>query len=172
MTYLRYKISSGVFAESIYGLAASIGLPGWFVELRHDATHNQVRVDTLLSYSSSAYIYLCHYLSFYILSNCCHSQSYVSQCLTVSVHTSIYRRMYILYYLLLCLSIFVSIYVHVFFCGYLFGIQCVCHAFNKIFACSLFPYLRYLLWTCFELPLTDWYVYRWSYWFLCCWWSW
>mmetsp|Transcript_11526 Transcript_11526/g.11166 ORF Transcript_11526/g.11166 Transcript_11526/m.11166 type:complete len:578 (+) Transcript_11526:116-1849(+) len=32
----------GYFAESIYGLAASIGLPGWFVELRHDATHNQI----------------------------------------------------------------------------------------------------------------------------------
>ena len=32
----------GYFAESIHGLAAAIGLPAWFVELRHDATHNQL----------------------------------------------------------------------------------------------------------------------------------
>lgn len=32
----------GVFADSIYSIAQTLGLPGWIVELRHDATHNQL----------------------------------------------------------------------------------------------------------------------------------
>lgn len=32
----------GVFAESVFSIAQTIGLPGWIVELRHDATHNQL----------------------------------------------------------------------------------------------------------------------------------
>lgn len=32
----------GVFAESVLSLAERLGLPGWIVELRHDATHNDL----------------------------------------------------------------------------------------------------------------------------------
>lgn len=46
----------GYFAESIYGLAASIGLPGWFVELRHDATHNQIPTLSVLRAASNRLI--------------------------------------------------------------------------------------------------------------------
>ena len=38
----------GYYADSIYTIAAKIGLPGWFVELRHDATHNQFPSISLL----------------------------------------------------------------------------------------------------------------------------
>ncbi len=32
----------GYFADSVLNLAERLGLPGWIVELRHDATHNQL----------------------------------------------------------------------------------------------------------------------------------
>jgi len=32
----------GTFADSIFSIAQTIGLPGWIVELRHEATHNQL----------------------------------------------------------------------------------------------------------------------------------
>lgn len=32
----------GLFADSVHNLASRIGLPAWFVELRHDATHNHL----------------------------------------------------------------------------------------------------------------------------------
>ena len=38
----------GVFADSVLGLAARIGIPGWIVELRHEATHNKLPSLSLL----------------------------------------------------------------------------------------------------------------------------
>ena len=38
----------GYFADSVASLAQRIGLPGWFVELRHDATHQQLPSLTML----------------------------------------------------------------------------------------------------------------------------
>ena len=38
----------GVFADSVLGLAARIGIPGWLVELRHEATHNKLPTLSLL----------------------------------------------------------------------------------------------------------------------------
>lgn len=32
----------GYFASSVLGIAERVGIPGWIVELRHDATHNQL----------------------------------------------------------------------------------------------------------------------------------
>lgn len=38
----------GFFAESIYNIASRIGLPGWIVEIRHDATHDRLPSLSLL----------------------------------------------------------------------------------------------------------------------------
>jgi hypothetical protein len=38
----------GVFAESIYNIASRLGLPGWIVEIRHDATHDRLPSLSLL----------------------------------------------------------------------------------------------------------------------------
>ena len=38
----------GYFADSVASLAQRIGLPAWFVELRHDATHQQLPSLTML----------------------------------------------------------------------------------------------------------------------------
>lgn len=43
----------GVYAESIYNIANRIGLPGWIVEMRHDATHNGMPSLALLQHGCS-----------------------------------------------------------------------------------------------------------------------
>ncbi len=43
----------GVFAESVLSLAHRINLPGWIVELRHDATHNEMPSISVLRAAAS-----------------------------------------------------------------------------------------------------------------------
>ena len=50
----------GVFADSIFSIAQSIGLPGWIVELRHDATHNQLPTLSVLRSAANQLIYWYH----------------------------------------------------------------------------------------------------------------
>ena len=38
----------GFYAESIYTIAKKMGLPAWVIDLRHDATHNQLPSLTVL----------------------------------------------------------------------------------------------------------------------------
>ena len=44
----------GIFATSVLTLAERIGLPGWIVEIRHDATHNQMPSLSVLRSAANA----------------------------------------------------------------------------------------------------------------------
>lgn len=54
MSFVRFvnrlidPAQKGAYAMSMTGIAQSLGLPGWFVDLRHAATHDQLPILSLL----------------------------------------------------------------------------------------------------------------------------
>ena len=54
MSFIRFvnrlidPAQKGVYALSMTGIAETLGLPGWFIDLRHAATHDQLPALSLL----------------------------------------------------------------------------------------------------------------------------
>lgn len=70
----------GTFADSIFSIARTIGLPGWIVELRHEATHNQL--PSLIVLRSAARHLLEWYHVNYWQMQCRHLEVSSSSCLS------------------------------------------------------------------------------------------
>jgi hypothetical protein len=73
-----------MYATSVLTLAEKIGLPGWIVELRHDATHNQM--PSLSVFRTAAHTLLNWYFDYYWAAQMNLLENLSASCLPIALH--------------------------------------------------------------------------------------